>query len=67
MLVDPLTEVKSDQLGDTLADVQAGVPVQKLAATLEVVVADTISDTLSEVEAGTIIDILARREEGRDT
>ena len=46
---------------------QAGVPVQKLAATLEVVVADTIIDTLSEVEAGTIIDILARREEGRDT
>ena len=67
MLVDPLTEVKSDQLGDTLANVQAGVPVEKLAATLEVVVADKIINTLSEVEARIIIDILARREEGRDT
>ena len=67
MQVATLNEVKSDKLGATLADVQAGVPVQELAATLEVVVADTNSDTLSEVEAGTIIDILARREEGRDT
>ena len=62
MLVDPLT----DKHGDTLADVQVGVAVQKLAATLEVVVADTIINTLSEVEAGTIIDIVSRREEGRD-
>jgi len=67
VLVDRLAEVKPDKFGDTLADVLAGAPVQKLAATLEVVVSETVNDKLTEVEAGTIIDSLARRGEGRNT
>ena len=59
--------MKSEKLGDTLADVQAEAPFQKLAATLKVVVSKTVHDRLSEVEAGTMIDNLARRGEGRET
>lgn len=61
VLVGTLAEVKSDKLGDPLVYVQAGVPVPKQAATLEVVVAATVNDTLRQVDPGTIIDNLAKR------